>query len=135
MGVCLPCRDNNLFYFGEFISTEQANYDGNYTYGNGRKGIYRQKTVVVRSFPPNAFGLYDMHGNVLEWCSDWYDENYYSKSPGIDPPGPSTGQYRVLRGGSWYSRPRSCHSAFRFRNSPDLRWYSNGFRVVVLDFQ
>ena len=88
------------FYTGETISTDQANYDGNYTYGKGCKGKYREKITPVASFAPNAFGLSDMHGNVWEWCSDWYDRDYFSKGQGIDPQGPSSGTSRVLRGGS-----------------------------------
>ena len=122
------------FNTGETINTDQANYDGNYTYGSGRKGVYRQKTVEVGSFSANAFGLYDMHGNVYEWCNDWYGENYYSSSPGVDPQGSSSGAYRVLRGGSWHSLPRFCRSAIRRRGTPDLRFSGLGFRVVSLDF-
>ena len=79
------------FYCGETISTDLANYDGDYTYGNGRKGTYRGKTTEVKSFPANAWGLYDMHGNVLEWCSDGYDSDYYENSDKEDPKGPDSG--------------------------------------------
>jgi len=119
------------FYFGATISTDVANYDGNYTYGSGSKGIYREQTTEVGSFPPNDWGLYDMHGNVWEWCQDWYESGYYSKSPSKNPQGPSSGTYRVLRGGSWYNFPYSCRSAYRFWCDPDSRVNNSGFRVVV----
>jgi len=120
------------FHTGATISTDQANYDGNYTYGSGRKGVYRQKTTEVSSFSPSAFGLYDMHGNMWEWCSDRYGENYYSSSPGVDPQGPDTGSCRVLRGGSWDHVPCGCRSAFRLWGAPDRRVLNIGFRIVLL---
>jgi len=131
------CRAGSTtpFYTGETISTEQANYDGNYIYGKGCKGTYRKKTTSVASFDPNAFGLYDMHGNVWEWCQDWYDEDYYLNSPDVDPRGPATGKSRVLRGGSWCREPWNCRSANRNGGSPDFRLNNNGFRVVLLDFR
>ncbi len=120
------------FHFGETISTDQANYNGNYTYGNGRKGVYRKKTTVVGSFPSNAWGLHDMHGNVWEWCSDWYDPEFYSRSPERDPENTAKSEIRVLRGGSWYNSPGFCRSADRTRDNPTLRSYSFGFRVVCV---
>ena len=115
------------FSFGQTISTDQVNYNGNYTYGNGKKGVYRIKTTPVGSFPANPWGLYDMHGNVWEWCQDWYGD--YPQNDVVDPQGVSTGKYRALRGGSWYDTPGYCRSASRLRIVPGLRSYICGFRV------
>ncbi len=119
------------FYTGETISTSQANYNGNQVYGSGTKGIYRKTRIAVASFPPNAFGLYDMHGNVYEWCQDWHGENYYAVSPTSDPQGPSSGKYRVVRGGSWLWGPGSSRSACRSGNTPSSRSGNGGFRVLL----
>jgi len=123
------------FYFGETISTDQANYDGNYAYGNGRKGVVRRELTPVGSFQANAFGLYDMHGNVFEWCQDRFGKSYYSNSPEVDPQGPSFGEYRVIRGGSWSTEPWFCRSAMRFADRPDERRLGGGLRVVALNSQ
>jgi formylglycine-generating enzyme len=92
------------------------------------------RTHSVGQKRPNGYGLYDMHGNVWEWCQDWYGENYYAQSPGNDPAGASSGESRVLRGGFWSGDPSFCRSAYRFRNSPVGRDYYVGFRVVCQDF-
>ena len=87
-------------------------------------------TAPVGRFQPNEFGLYDMHGNVWEWCADWYDEGYYAKSPSADPLNSTQAAYRVFRGGSWNSYPRFCRSADRFWNAPGIRRSYLGFRVA-----
>jgi formylglycine-generating enzyme required for sulfatase activity len=124
------------FYFGETITSDLVNYNdynGNYTYGSGPKGIYREKTTVVGSFLPNTFGLYDMHGNLWEWCADPWHKNYNSAPTdgSVWESGGDT-QLRVIRGGSWYEVPGNCRGAYRGRNVPDSRNRSHGFRVVSL---
>lgn len=90
-------------------------------------------TAPVASFKPNAWGLYDMHGNACEWCSDLYDHDYYRNSAGYDPKGPIEGLHRVLRGGSWVRHPRLCRSASRHSIAPTFRSVGRGFRVVLLE--
>ena len=111
------------FHVGTSLSSHQANINGNYPYGDARRGPYLRKTAKVGSYKPNAFGLYDMHGNVAEWCSDYYDPDYYVNSPDEDPLGPPVGVYSddfgkfyfVVRGGSWLDDARACRSAYRYR--------------------
>ena len=132
------CRSGTTtpFNTGANLTTDQANYDGNYPYNNNPKGQYRSKTVAVDNFDPNAWGLYNMHGNVREWCSDWFGGNYYEecKAKGVveNPSGPETGSHRVLRGGFWNSHARHCRSAYRNNDTPDYRSYFVGFRLVFV---
>ena len=119
------------FSSGMTISSREANFNGNYPYGQASRGPYLERTSRVGSFPPNPFGLYDMHGNVWEWCSDYYDRHFYRNSPRSDPQGPPTGTLRVVRGGSCYNIGRFCRSAYRFGISPGNRDLDVGFRVVL----
>ena len=115
------CRGGPLsqrFHFGNTLSESQ-----------GHVGNQIQRTTRVGLFPPNAFGLHDMHGNVWEWCSDWYDEEYYQNGDLDNPRGPKSGIARVLRGGSWHYEPQNCRSAARGRGEPANRDGHSGFRI------
>ena len=118
------------FHFGETLTSELANYRATDTYGSGPKGEYRKKTTEVGSFPANVFGLYDMHGNVYEWCQDHWHVNYAAAPPDGSAwvEGGNSGR-RVLRGGSWYDNPSNCRSAYRDGYTPDYRDNIFGFRV------
>ena len=116
------------FYTGKCISADQANYNGNYPLSGCPKGGYREKTVRTGSFTANAWGLYDMHGNLFEWCQDWYGD--YPSGQATDPIGPSIGSGRVIRGGYWKSRARFCRSAYRDTITPESTNDIVGFRLV-----
>jgi sulfatase modifying factor 1 len=117
------------FSFGATITPDQVNYDGNYPYSGAPKGVYRQQTTPVGSFPANDWGLYDMHGNVYEWCADWFGQ--YSSSDQKDPVSGNNGDARVLRGGSWGGYARWCRSACRRGDAPSNRYVDVGCRLVL----
>ena len=98
----------------------QANFDGNHPYGGAAKGPYIRRTSTVGSYPPNGWGQFDMHGNVREWCADWFAADYYGKRENTDPKGPPTGNLRVLRGGSWGSKGKNCRAASREGGAPEV---------------
>jgi formylglycine-generating enzyme required for sulfatase activity len=126
------------FHFGDTLTAELANYDATSTYGNGPKGIYRKQTTDVASFPANAWGLHDMHGNVWEWCEDFWHESYQGAPcdgrPWSEPQANAWPRkdWRQLRGGSWCDDPVGCRSAYRFGGPPGSRDYYVGFRVCCL---
>ncbi|HQL69975.1 MAG TPA: SUMF1/EgtB/PvdO family nonheme iron enzyme [Bacteroidales bacterium] len=127
------CRaeSESEFYFGSCLSSDEANYNANFPYMNCIAGKYLFKTNPVGSYRPNKLNLFDMHGNVKEWCSDWFGE--YSLTNLSNPQGPQDGTFKVNRGGSWYDHARYCRSACR--NAKRLDSYDNnlGFRIVYSD--
>jgi formylglycine-generating enzyme required for sulfatase activity len=125
-------RNPTAFHFGNSLSSTQANFNGNFPYGDAPKGPYLQRTSTVGSYQPNGFGLFDMHGNVREWCADRYDEDYYRNSPKKDPQGPENDRRRVVRGGSWGDLGRYCRAAGRNWYDPADRVDDVGFRVVCV---
>ena len=124
-------RTTTPFHFGETITPELVNYYGYYPYAKAPKGLYRGQTADVGSFPPNAFGLYDMHGNVWEWCSDRWNSNYKGAPTDGSSWETGTSEYLVLRGGSWIYDAANCRSAYRVWMRADDRWWSTGFRVAL----
>lgn len=138
MGCRLPseaeweyaCRAGTTtpFSTGKMLTTAQANYNGYDSSNNNAKGENRQKTMPVGSFAENAYGLFDMHGNVSEWCSDLYGD--YSSGVKTKPKGAALGTARGLRGGSWFNFAFNCRSACRYCDSPDYRYDYIGIRLV-----
>ena len=116
------------FSTGNNITTDEANYNGYYPYNNNIRGEYRARTTPAGSFPANDWGLYDMHGNVWEWCWDWYGA--YPSGTQTDPDGPVSGDNRVMRGGSFMLSAYDARSANRENYTPSRRFFTIGFRVA-----
>jgi formylglycine-generating enzyme required for sulfatase activity len=121
------CRagTTTAFHYGDSLSSNRANFDGVYPYGNAPKGPYLERTAPVGSYEPNEWGLYDMHGNVWEWCETWYHE----RAAEADDPN-YVGSARVLRGGSWYNNARNTRAAIRNNTQPTNSNNNVGFRAA-----
>jgi len=117
------------FNTGAIITTDQANFDGKFVYPGGQPGEYRRGPTPVRTFKPNAWGLFDTHGNAYQWCSDWYGP--YPSGAVTDPQGPDAGNTRVIRGGKYGSGPRYIRSGARYSYNPNNSSVVFGFRAVM----
>jgi formylglycine-generating enzyme required for sulfatase activity len=124
------CRagSSTSFNFGNILTPDRANFNGNYPHSYYLENTNRKKPLPVGSFLPNLWGLYDMHGNLWEWCSDWYGKDYLSTQ--VNPKGANKGSMRVIRGGSWLSFAMSCRSASRLGCEPELLKNMVGLRLV-----
>jgi formylglycine-generating enzyme required for sulfatase activity len=120
--------ESELYKFGNYC--DKSNTTG-YSWQDKRHDDGYDKTAAVGSYRPNNFGLYDMHGNVWEWCRDWFDESYYSKAGKVDPENTQNTGFHLLRGGNWRNWASICRSATRFRLTPGYRSNSVGLRVVI----
>src|SRR5581483_11114694 len=130
------CRagTTTVFHYGDNLDAYKANFCGLVyaAYGNAGAGPFLRSTTSVGAYAANPFGLYDTHGNVQEWCQDWYAADAYTKGPAQDPQGPEIGTERVLRGGGWPHSGKAVRSAVRNKLPPDETHYSAGFRVVMM---
>jgi formylglycine-generating enzyme required for sulfatase activity len=124
-------RTTGPFSTGENLTTAQGNYNGRQPYASFPAGEFRQKTTPVGTFPLNPWGLADMHGNVWEWTSDWYGPYADGRAANIDPHGGSSGEKRVIRGGSWFFDANSARCALRYTHAPQDKGFSLGFRVAA----
>jgi len=134
VGKGIKIASSVFFTTGECLSTDHANYNGKYPFPGCPEGEFRGKPVPVGSFPPNNLGVYDLHGNVNEWCQDNYGPYPVPRTfplyKLVDPTGPAKGKYKVYRGGSWLSSARYCRAAYRGKESPDYKNHTLGLRLV-----
>lgn len=130
------CRagTTSKFHYGDVLSGEMANFDSKSSFGGVPATTPRKRSIPVGEFKPNAWGLHDMHGNVAEWCYDWYDAAYYGNSPDKNPKGPGDGKLKVVRGGSWNGAATTLFSGKRFAYNPQMRLSSIGFRCAKDDY-
>lgn len=128
------CRAGTVteYHFGDIPNTSKFNYDGNEVWNGSEVGEFRTQPTDVGTFDPNAWGLYDYHGNVGEWCEDWSEADFYTRSPSTDPVClDGEKRYRTIRSGGWNSDPSSCASSFRSYMKPNCSYNSIGFRLRI----
>lgn len=128
MGICLQAGSTLPFSFGSILNDPMANYNGEIPSTFSKLGKYIAHSTSVGTYPPNSWGLYDMHGNVWEWVSDWYEP--YSTQSAINPQGLASGTEKIIRGGSWYYGVENAQSCTRRKHRPYLWGFSIGFSIV-----